>query len=70
MEKNEKTRKIVLWSLFGVLVVITIIGFIFAKEIYGWSEVIDEGMGPEIVCYKSTLIMKQSDISVLNLSHT
>ena len=49
MEKNEKTRKIVLWSLFGVLVVITIIGFIFAKEIYGWSEVIDEGMGPEIV---------------------
>lgn len=49
MEKNEKTRKIVLWSLFGVLVVITIIGFIFAKEIYGWSEVIDYGLGPEIV---------------------
>ncbi len=42
---SEKTRKIVLWILFGVMVVITVLGFVFAKDIFGWSELVDDGEG-------------------------
>ena len=38
----RKTR-IILWSIFAVMVAITIVGFVFSKEIYGWKEIIDDG---------------------------
>ena len=44
MEK-EKRKIIILWAGLGVLTVITIIGFVFSKEIFGWSELVDDGAG-------------------------
>lgn len=44
MEK-KKIGKILLWVGLGILVVLTIIGFVFSKEIFGWSELVDDGTG-------------------------
>ena len=46
-----KRRNIVLWALYGVLVVITVIGFVFSREIFGWSELVDDGMGGTITIW-------------------
>ena len=43
--KKIRTRDIVLWSIFGVMAIGTIIAFVFSKELYGWSEIINDGMG-------------------------
>ena len=48
---NLKKRDITLWVIYGVLVVITVIGFVFAREIFGWSEQVDDGMGGTITVW-------------------
>lgn len=49
--QDVKKRNIVLWAIYGVMVIITIIGFVFAREIYGWSEIVDDGMGGTITVW-------------------
>ena len=63
MEK-EKIRKIVLWSLFGLLVVVTIIGFVFSKEIYGWSETLVDAEGNVTVIWHGFFHQVVSDSEV------
>ncbi|MCR5185450.1 MAG: mechanosensitive ion channel family protein [Bacilli bacterium] len=61
MEK-EKLNKIILWIIYGVLVAATIVGFVFYKDIYGWSELVDDGMGGTTVVMHGTFNQTVSDV--------
>lgn len=47
----RKKRELVLWCIFGVMVVITIIGFVFSKEIYGWTTIETDEWGLPYVAW-------------------
>lgn len=61
----SKKVKITLWAIFGVLVVIAIIGFIFSKEIFGWSEIVDDGMGGTTTIWHGYFHQSVSEVDAL-----
>ena len=61
---KEKKRKIILWSIYGVLLLTTTLTFIFTKEIYGVNKGIDPNDGVTIIWDPPSVFMKHySDIA-------
>lgn len=58
---SQKQKTITLWVIFGVLVIITVIGFVFSKQIFGWSEVVDDGMGGTVTIWHGFFREQRND---------
>ncbi len=62
MDKNKK-RQIILWSIYGVLLIATILTFVFTKEIWGVNKGLDPNDGKTIIWDPPSVFMKHySDI--------